>query len=58
MSKSIVRLKEAAEAAYSEMAFAVQDLAGRRLTSDEAIDRRSERLAKAADELRIAIDKN
>lgn len=49
-------LREAAEAAYYEMAFAVHDLAGRRLDSEVAIDRRSQRLAQAADRLRAALD--
>ena len=44
----------AADVAYSEMAFAVHDLAGRRL-SEKQINYRSKRLAKAADELHAAL---
>ena len=55
--RAMSELIDAAEWAYSEIAFAVHDLAGRRLNSEEAIDRRSERLAKAADRLRAALDR-
>jgi hypothetical protein len=54
MDQLIQRLYHAADIAYSEMAFAVHDLAGRRL-SEEQIDYRSERLAKAADALHLAL---
>ena len=50
------RLYEVADIAYSEMAFAVHDLASRRL-SERQIDYRSKRLAKTADELRAVLDK-
>jgi hypothetical protein len=54
MDAKTKRLFDAADIAYSEMAFAVHDLAGRRL-SEKQIDYRSERLAKAADELHAAL---
>ena len=47
-------LFDAADVAYSEMAFAVHDLAGRRL-SEGQIEYRSKRLAKAADALGAAL---
>lgn len=49
-------VRDMAEIAYSELAFAVHDLAGRRLYNDSDIDRRAEKLAKCADELRRALD--
>lgn len=55
--KAFRGLIDAAEAAYSEMAFAVQDIAGRRLDCEAAIDQRSKRLAAAADNLRKAIER-
>ena len=54
---TLSQLRDAAENAYSELAFAVHDLAGRRLYNDSDIDRRAERLAKCADELRNVLDK-
>ena len=50
------KLRDIAEAAYSEMAFACHDLAGRRLTSDALIEIRANKLAKCADELRTVLD--
>lgn len=44
-------LRNLADRAYSEIAFAVHDLSGRRLDTDEAIEGRAARLAWIADEL-------
>lgn len=55
MDAKTKRLFDAADIAYSEMAFAVHDIAGRRLTSAALMDRRAQRLAKAADELHAAL---
>ncbi len=49
------QVRAKADIAYSQMAFAVQDLALRRL-SDEQISYRSERLARAADALFVALE--
>lgn len=44
-------LRNLVDRAYSEIAFAVHDLSGRRLDTDEAIEGRAARLAWMADEL-------
>jgi len=51
-----MKLRDAAEIAYSEMALAVQDLVTDSRQVGNWMDRRSERLAKAADDLRAALD--
>lgn len=53
-----MKLKDAAEIAYSAMAFTLHDIIDprRRENDDEWIDRRGKLLAEAADQLREAID--
>ena len=49
-------LRTAAEIAYSEMAFAVQELASNKPICRKARDIRAEKLAKAADRLSAALE--
>ena len=49
-------LVDAAENAYSVMAFTLQDLCFRDLKTEEAMDARAEEIAKAGDRLRAALN--
>jgi len=58
LTVEVTRIRDAAEIAYSEIAFAVHNFYGRRqqLTSHAFIDALSSNLSKCADELRNVLD--